>query len=99
MRRHHPGFPFVALLLIQEIMNRRLFSNIREKKQLTYDANFRCVFLLLPVVCGASRSVAVCRVAVSPLFGSLCVYGASRPVSCHMAGRTRHQPHSRTHCF
>ena len=41
MRRHHPGFPFVSLLLIQEIMNRRLFSNIREKKQLTYDANFR----------------------------------------------------------
>jgi predicted Zn-dependent peptidase len=23
-------------------MNRRLFSNIRETKQLTYDANFRC---------------------------------------------------------
>jgi hypothetical protein len=40
-RRAHPGFPFVSLLLIQEIMNRRLFSNIREKKQLTYDANFR----------------------------------------------------------
>jgi hypothetical protein len=41
VRRHQPGFPFVSLLLIQEIMNRRLFSNIREKKQLTYDANFR----------------------------------------------------------
>lgn len=46
MRRHHPGFPFVSLLLIQEIMNRRLFSNIREKKQLTYDANFRCASFL-----------------------------------------------------
>lgn len=32
----------MSLLLIQEIMNRRLFSNIRETKQLTYDANFRC---------------------------------------------------------
>lgn len=41
LRRSHPGFPFVSLLLIQEIMNRRLFSNIRETKQLTYDANFR----------------------------------------------------------
>jgi len=41
IRRHQPGFPFASLLLIQEIMNRRLFSNIREKKQLTYDANFR----------------------------------------------------------
>lgn len=41
VRRHQAGFPFASLLLIQEIINRRLFSNIREKKQLTYDANFR----------------------------------------------------------
>ena len=31
-------------------MNRRLFSNIREKKQLTYDANFRCG-VVAPALC------------------------------------------------
>ena len=39
-RRKHPLFAHVALLLISEIANRRLFSNVRERKQLTYDANF-----------------------------------------------------------
>ena len=39
-RRGHPLFAHVALRLISEIINRRLFSNVRERKQLTYDANF-----------------------------------------------------------
>eukprot|EP00529_Nitzschia_sp_RCC80_P008441 CAMPEP_0113523338 /NCGR_PEP_ID=MMETSP0014_2-20120614/45655_1 /TAXON_ID=2857 /ORGANISM="Nitzschia sp." /LENGTH=1157 /DNA_ID=CAMNT_0000421427 /DNA_START=217 /DNA_END=3687 /DNA_ORIENTATION=- /assembly_acc=CAM_ASM_000159 len=39
-RRQHPLFAHVALLLLSEIANRRLFSNVRERKQLTYDANF-----------------------------------------------------------
>ena len=39
-RRNHPLFGNVALSLISEIINRRLFSTVREKKQLTYDANF-----------------------------------------------------------
>jgi predicted Zn-dependent peptidase len=39
-RRKHPLFAHVALLLLSEIVNRRLFSNVRERKQLTYDANF-----------------------------------------------------------
>jgi predicted Zn-dependent peptidase len=39
-RRKHPLFAHVALLLLSEIANRRLFSNVRERKQLTYDANF-----------------------------------------------------------
>ena len=39
-RRQHPLFAHVCLLLISEILNRRLFSNVRERKQLTYDANF-----------------------------------------------------------
>lgn len=39
-RRKHPLFAHVALLLLSEIANRRLFSYVREKKQLTYDANF-----------------------------------------------------------
>lgn len=39
-RRAHPLFAHVSLSLISEIINRRLFSNVRERKQLTYDANF-----------------------------------------------------------
>eukprot|EP00934_Nitzschia_sp_Nitz4_P009180 Nitzschia sp. Nitz4//scaffold46_size129759//113169//116946//NITZ4_003524-RA/size129759-augustus-gene-0.27-mRNA-1//-1//CDS//3329552664//9170//frame0 len=39
-RRRHPLFAHVALMLLSEILNRRLFSNVRESKQLTYDANF-----------------------------------------------------------
>jgi len=40
LRRSHPLFAHVALLLLSEITNRRLFSTVRERKQLTYDANF-----------------------------------------------------------
>ena len=40
-RWRHPVFPTVALTLLQEVINRRLFSVVREKKQLTYDANFQ----------------------------------------------------------
>jgi predicted Zn-dependent peptidase len=39
-RRSHPLFANVALSLISEIVNRRLFSTVRERRQLTYDANF-----------------------------------------------------------
>mmetsp|Transcript_36185 Transcript_36185/g.53050 ORF Transcript_36185/g.53050 Transcript_36185/m.53050 type:complete len:1205 (+) Transcript_36185:144-3758(+) len=39
-RRGHPLFANVALSLVSEIVNRRLFSTVREKRQLTYDANF-----------------------------------------------------------
>ena len=39
-RRAHPLFANVALSLLSEIVNRRLFSYVRERKQLTYDANF-----------------------------------------------------------
>jgi predicted Zn-dependent peptidase len=39
-RRAHPLFANVALSLLSEIANRRLFSTVRERKQLTYDANF-----------------------------------------------------------
>ena len=39
-RRSHPLFANAALALLSEIVNRRLFSNVRERKQLTYDANF-----------------------------------------------------------
>lgn len=39
-RRSHPLFAYAALSLLSEIINRRLFSTVRERKQLTYDANF-----------------------------------------------------------
>lgn len=39
-RRSHPLFASAALCLLSEIANRRLFSTVRERKQLTYDANF-----------------------------------------------------------
>ena len=39
-RRAHPLFASAALALVSEIANRRLFSTVRERKQLTYDANF-----------------------------------------------------------
>jgi len=39
-RRKHPLFALAALSLLSEIANRRLFSTVRERKQLTYDANF-----------------------------------------------------------
>jgi len=39
-RWRHPLFATVALALLQEVINRRLFSVVRERKQLTYDANF-----------------------------------------------------------
>lgn len=39
-RRDHPLFGHVALLVLQEVANRRLFSVVREERQLTYDASF-----------------------------------------------------------
>ncbi len=39
-RRSHSLFPYVALELLKEVVNRRLFSTVREQKRLTYDANF-----------------------------------------------------------
>ena len=39
-RRSHPLFAHVALSMLLEIVNRRLFSTVRERRQLTYDANF-----------------------------------------------------------
>jgi len=39
-RWDHPLFANVALGLLREVVNRRLFSNVREQKRLTYDANF-----------------------------------------------------------
>jgi predicted Zn-dependent peptidase len=40
-RRDHPLFGHACLMIFQEIANRRLFSVVREEKQLTYDAAFQ----------------------------------------------------------
>jgi len=40
-RRAQPLWPAAALALVQEVLNRRLFSQVRERKGLTYDANFQ----------------------------------------------------------
>mmetsp|Transcript_38532 Transcript_38532/g.52214 ORF Transcript_38532/g.52214 Transcript_38532/m.52214 type:complete len:942 (-) Transcript_38532:340-3165(-) len=40
-RRSLPLWPAATLALVQEVLNRRLFSVVRERKQLTYDANFQ----------------------------------------------------------
>ena len=39
-RRSHPIFGMVVLMVLQEVANRRLFSVVREERQLTYDASF-----------------------------------------------------------
>ena len=44
-RRKHPLFGHVVLLILQEIANRRLFSVVREERQLTYDASFQLMGL------------------------------------------------------
>merc|ERR1711871_820230 len=44
-RRKHPLFGHAVLLILQEIANRRLFSVVREERQLTYDASFQLMGL------------------------------------------------------
>ena len=39
-RRSYELFPMAALMVLQEVANRRLFSVVREERQLTYDASF-----------------------------------------------------------
>mmetsp|Transcript_37548 Transcript_37548/g.107441 ORF Transcript_37548/g.107441 Transcript_37548/m.107441 type:complete len:459 (+) Transcript_37548:2-1378(+) len=39
-RRDHPAFARVALSMLQDIINKRMFSSLREEKHLTYDASF-----------------------------------------------------------
>jgi len=39
-RWQHPLFGYLALQILQEVANRRLFSVVREERQLTYDASF-----------------------------------------------------------
>ena len=45
VRRKHRLFGHGVLLVLQEIANRRLFSIVREERQLTYDASFQLMGL------------------------------------------------------
>ncbi|EKX47207.1 hypothetical protein GUITHDRAFT_159585 [Guillardia theta CCMP2712] len=38
--RSHPLYQCVTLQILQEVLNRRLFTVVRERERLTYDANF-----------------------------------------------------------
>lgn len=40
-RRANPLFAHLTLLVLQEVVNRRLFSVVREERRLTYDASFQ----------------------------------------------------------
>jgi hypothetical protein len=40
-RRDHPLFGHIVVQILQEVANRRLFSVVREERQLTYDASFQ----------------------------------------------------------
>ena len=41
VRRRHPLFGYVLLSVLHEVVNRRLFSVVREERRLTYDASFQ----------------------------------------------------------
>ena len=80
-RRRHPLFANCALSLIAEIVNRRLFSTVREKKQLTYDANFHFTgferikggYFLCTVTASkekAAQAMEACKETLEDLLGS-----------------------------
>ena len=50
-RRAQPLWPAAALMLAQEVLNRRLFSEVRERRGLTYDANFQVLYSCVALGC------------------------------------------------
>ncbi len=84
-RRSHALFPYVALELLKEVVNRRLFSTVREQKGLTYDANFNITPLdrlqgswyLMTVTANPKKAEA----ALQACKGALCDLSSSRPMS------------------
>ncbi|CAM9324431.1 unnamed protein product, partial [Phaeothamnion confervicola] len=81
-RRRHPLFAAVALALLKEVINRRLFSTVREQKRLTYDANFhltsferlRGSWYLVTVTANpanAQAALAACQETLRDMAGSL----------------------------
>jgi predicted Zn-dependent peptidase len=77
-RRSHPLFANISLSLLCEIINRRLFSTVRERKQLTYDVNFsltgfeklKGAWFLVTVTASKERAQAAleaCKETLEPL--------------------------------
>lgn len=87
-RREHPLFGLVAMLILQEVANRRLFSVVREERQLTYDASFQIQghesilggWYLVSVTSSPSQvqdAIRACKEALSSLKNAFGVMGDS----------------------
>jgi len=87
-RRAHPLFGHAALLILQEVANRRLFSVVREERQLTYDASFQLQgqeillggWYLVSVTSSPAQvqaAVRACKEALTSLRGPFGVMGDS----------------------
>jgi len=87
-RREHPLFGLVAMLILQEVANRRLFSVVREERQLTYDASFQIQghesilggWYLVSVTSSPSQvqdAIRACKEALSSLKDAFGVMGDS----------------------
>eukprot|EP01035_Chromulina_nebulosa_P019847 gene19847-25796_t len=85
-RRSNPFFSHVALLVLQEVANRRLFSVVREERRLTYDASFQLKghegvdggWYLVSVTSSPSQvneAVRACKEALNSLRGPFGVMG------------------------
>lgn len=86
--RAHPLFGYAVLQVLQEVANRRLFSVVREERQLTYDASFSLKgsdlqnggWYLVSVTSSPSQvqeAVVACKEALFSLAGSFGVMGDS----------------------
>lgn len=87
-RRSHPLFGHCALLVMQEVANRRLFSVVREERRLTYDASFQLHgheaiqggYYLVAVTSSPQQvpaAVQACKEALESLRGTFGVMGDS----------------------
>ena len=92
-RRSLPLWPAATLALCQEVLNRRLFSEVRERRGLTYDANFQLTaherlaggWWLVTVTSSPANSQAALEACVDSLLSivpdSSKPFGAADPLS------------------
>lgn len=87
-RRDHPLFGHIVIQILQEVANRRLFSVVREERQLTYDASFQMNghesimggWYLVSVTSSPEKvqeAIRACKEALSSLKGTFGVMGDS----------------------
>jgi len=88
VRRRHPLFGHVLLNILSEIINRRLFSVVREERRLTYDASFQLkgsdsidgAWYLVSVTSSPTQvqaAIEACRDAIHSLSGPFGIMGDS----------------------